>query len=86
MGNLRHDSCAITGSGVRTHRPTVLEVSEGVESDINNVVTRVPAHGGYQCKPARVLVERRIKESRSCGHSGEAMVWTRKIHDTSPKK
>jgi hypothetical protein len=86
VGNLCHDSCAVTGSGVRTNGTTVLEVAESVKSDINDVVPRGTTHGRYQSEPARVLVKGRIKKPRSFGHSGETVVWRKKIHDTSPKK
>jgi hypothetical protein len=64
----------------------VFEVSQGVESDANDVVARIPTHGGYERKATRVFVVGRIEETGSFGHSGEAMVWGKKIHDTSPKK
>jgi hypothetical protein len=64
----------------------VLEVSESVERNIDDVVTGIPAHGCYQREPARVLVVGRIEETGSLGHSGEAMVRRKQIHDTSPRK
>jgi hypothetical protein len=84
--NLRHNSGAVSGTGVRTHGTAVLEVSESVERNINNVVAREATHGGYQRKPAGVLVVRRIEETGRWGHSGEAMVRRKKIHVTSPRK
>jgi hypothetical protein len=86
VGNLRHDSRAVSSSGVRTHGTAVLEVSKGVERNINDVVTGIPTHGCYQRETARVFVVERIEETGSLGHSGEAMVRRKKIHDTSPRK
>jgi hypothetical protein len=86
MGNLGHDSGAVAGTGVGTHSPSVLKISQCVESSVYDVVACVPAHRGYERESARVFVVGRIEETDCFGHGGEAMVRRKKIHDASPRK
>jgi hypothetical protein len=54
--DLHEEACAVTGAFVRTHGTAVLEVAEGREGGVHDVVAGFAAQGGDDRKTAGVLL------------------------------
>jgi hypothetical protein len=71
--NLGKDTCAVTGTCIAANSSAVLEVGQGGQSGVDNVMSRSATQGSNHCQATGVLVERWVVQTSRSGRGVKAL-------------
>jgi hypothetical protein len=71
VGNLRDDSRAVAGAGVGADGSPVLQIAQGIQCVVDDVVTCGSAQGRDHGEAAGITFPRRVVETRGCRNRTE---------------